>query len=157
MEYGVRLLDLLAGEQPLTALTHTPQTGLHLDTASRKAVLWTIRPLRGLARRWPRLWPGWDLEFRQDRCQRYPVVVPDPDVARGRLELANRFIALWASERAYTNYKNTVNATLWSSSHGPEDERRDIRRRSRRAAEAAMEDATAEFEAIAVDIARGLR
>jgi hypothetical protein len=62
---------------------------------------------------------------------------------------------VWPSGWAYINYVNTVNTAHWSSSHLPEDERRDVRRRSRQTAEAAMEAVTAEFDAIAADIAHG--
>lgn len=156
-EYGVRLLDLLAGRDRLGTLPYPPGTGLHLDTTRRHADLWTIQPLRGLAGRWSRLWPGWRLDFHQDRYRRGGFALPAPDVDRGRRALAARCAAIWPTNRAYAIYRDTVETGLRLSYGLPDDERRAVRRRTRQAAEAAMPAAVAGFQPVADDIARRLR
>lgn len=96
-DLGVRLIDLLAGREPLTARDRVPLGGLDLDVARRHARLWTIRPLCGARERWPHLWPGWELSFHEDK---YSVGLPIPDPAPALAELAERVREYWAPGRA---------------------------------------------------------
>jgi hypothetical protein len=40
---------------------------MHLDPVARHAVVWSIDPILGLVDRFADRWPGWTLEFQQDR------------------------------------------------------------------------------------------
>jgi hypothetical protein len=83
---GPALLDELdeAGRDPV--FTAVPSAGMHLDPATRTAGIWAVeRSLDGLTAQWPRVWPGWRLEFWEDqipqhlaRCGDAAVHIPDP-------------------------------------------------------------------------------
>jgi hypothetical protein len=85
---GALTSDRRVGSVPM------PRCGLHLDPAVRRAGLWSTEPLCGIREAWPRVWPGWDLEFWTDRYVNqvsrsgFPLPVPDRDAARA--ELARR-------------------------------------------------------------------
>ncbi|MFQ6225780.1 hypothetical protein [Nocardia sp. NPDC002869] len=66
---GVTLTTALSSTAVVTELPYPPTSGLHLDLGARHAMVWTIRELAGLRSGWPRLWPGWRLEFQNDRYE----------------------------------------------------------------------------------------
>jgi hypothetical protein len=90
---GPGLTDAL-GSDRLVEQVPMPRYGLHLDPAVRRAGLWSTEPLCGIREAWPRLWPGWDLEFWTDRyvnqVGRSGFALPEPDRGRARAELARR-------------------------------------------------------------------
>ncbi|MFI6365189.1 hypothetical protein ACIBG0_20805 [Nocardia sp. NPDC050630] len=66
---GATLATALPPTGLVTELPYPPTSGLHLDLGARHAMVWTIRELAGLRSDWPRLWPGWQLEFHNDRYE----------------------------------------------------------------------------------------
>lgn len=64
---GPALLDQLSGAARVTALPRLPDAGLHLDPATRTVTGWTTLEVAGLAIDWAARWPGWRLEFQDDR------------------------------------------------------------------------------------------
>jgi hypothetical protein len=90
---GPGVLDELTHDRRV-AESPMPQMGLHLDTATRRAGLWSILPLCGIREAWPRLWPGWELEFWTDRyvnqLTRSGFALTPPERAGALLELAER-------------------------------------------------------------------
>ncbi|MDZ5447120.1 hypothetical protein U2F26_31135 [Micromonospora sp. 4G57] len=101
---GPRLLDRLDPRDLVTACSTHPTAGLHLDVARRRAGLWSIRPLAGLAEDWSELWPGWELELWGDDLSRQvaecggTVNVPGVDLAAERATLAERVDRYWFVE-----------------------------------------------------------
>jgi hypothetical protein len=100
--YGVDGVPWWIGPELIGALTSDrrvesvpmPRCGLHLDPAVRRAGLWSTEPLCGIREAWPRVWPGWDLEFWTDRyvnqVSRSGFALPVPDRDAARAELARR-------------------------------------------------------------------
>ena len=68
-QIGPDLLDQLAGLPQPSTWPEMPRGGLHLDPAARRAAVWSIDRVLGLADRFAERWPGWTLEFWQDRYQ----------------------------------------------------------------------------------------
>lgn len=93
---GPQLLEWLADAPTLSVCAQIPQAGLHLDLPHRRAGLWSIAPLRGLASQWHQLWPGWTLDFWQDDYRRQiqaadgVLAFPDFDLNACLKELADR-------------------------------------------------------------------
>jgi hypothetical protein len=63
---GPGLPGLLTADRRIT-VAPMPQLGLHLDPDTRRAGLWSIKPLCGIREAWAELWPGWELDFWTDR------------------------------------------------------------------------------------------
>ncbi|MER5337054.1 hypothetical protein [Micromonospora sp. NPDC002717] len=68
-QVGPDLLDQLTGLPQPSTWPEVPRGGLHLDPAARRAGVWSVDPVLGLADRFAECWPGWTLEFWQDRYQ----------------------------------------------------------------------------------------
>ncbi|MCO5994806.1 hypothetical protein [Actinoallomurus rhizosphaericola] len=67
---GPALLDRLpAGGLAEVTLPVIPEGGLHVDVRSRTAGAWTIESVPGLLPALPDLWPGWRVEFWEDRYE----------------------------------------------------------------------------------------
>jgi hypothetical protein len=65
---GAELLKQLHPADRIATTATMPEAGMHLDPITRTAGVWSsVRPLRGLAERWPRLWPDWTLQLWDDR------------------------------------------------------------------------------------------
>jgi hypothetical protein len=65
---GPGLLEQLSDADRIDTTSTAPLAGMHLDPVTRTAGVWTtVRPLHGIAGNWARLWPGWTLEFWDDR------------------------------------------------------------------------------------------
>jgi hypothetical protein len=100
---GPSVLDALGKVDLDPSFRDTPRAGMHLDPAARTAAVWTISaPLDGLVTDWPRLWPGWRLEFWEDqiqqhlqRCGEATLSVPVPDAGQCALELADCVVGTW--------------------------------------------------------------
>ncbi|OKI63420.1 hypothetical protein [Micromonospora sp. CB01531] len=119
---GPRLLDRLGPRDLVTACSTHPTAGLHLDLARRRAGLWTIRPLVGLAEKWSGVWPGWELELwgddlgRQVGACRGTGAVPGVDVAAGRATLADRVDRYWfVEERMRAAGQDVDQLRKWNS------------------------------------------
>ncbi|MGK5673293.1 hypothetical protein ACSNOB_10645 [Micromonospora sp. URMC 106] len=119
---GPRLLDRLGPRDLVTACASHPTAGLHLDLARRRAGLWTIRPLAGLAEKWSGLWPGWELELWGDDLGQQvgacgaTVAVPGLDVAAGRATLADRVDRYWfVEERRRAAGQDVDQLRKWNS------------------------------------------
>jgi hypothetical protein len=72
-----------------------------------------VAPLKGVREEWPRLWPGWRLEFWADHYETQvercggAVAIPAPDVEFGRQQLARRVTDTWEfflTEEVGANY-----------------------------------------------------
>jgi hypothetical protein len=91
--FGPGLPDAL-GSDRLVESVPMPRYGLHLDPAVLRAGLWSTEPLCGIREAWPRIWPGWELEFWTDRyvnqVSRSGFALPAPDRDGARTELARR-------------------------------------------------------------------
>ena len=100
---GPELPVLLTDDRRITSAP-MPQMGLHLDVAARRAGLWSIRPLCGIREAWPRLWPGWELEFWTDRhvnqVHRSGFVLPPARRQDALDELAKRVETYVPGDRA---------------------------------------------------------
>jgi hypothetical protein len=100
---GPALLDELDEADRDPVFTAVPSAGMHLDPATRTAGIWAVeRSLDGLTAQWPRVWPGWRLEFWEDqipqhlaRCGDAAVHIPLPDAQRCALELAGCVVNTW--------------------------------------------------------------
>jgi hypothetical protein len=100
---GPDLLDALGEADLDPTFRYVPWAGMHLDPAARTAGVWTVnRALTGLVEDWPELWPGWRLEFWEDRFQEQlercgdgAVAVTVPDAQRCGLALANCVVNTW--------------------------------------------------------------
>ena len=98
---GEGLLEVLAGPDPGPAAIagQPPRWGLHIDLAARRLGWWTAATEPGLTREAPLRWPGWDVQFWQDRYERQlaacagAVRAPVIDLARGLDELGDRLRA----------------------------------------------------------------
>lgn len=107
-QIGPGLLDQLAGLPRLSTWPEVPRGGLHLDPATRHATAWSIMPVLGLPDRFADRWPGWTLDFCQDRYQeqerrcagafRFPD--PAPAVERGAFNFAERVMDHWVGATA---------------------------------------------------------
>jgi hypothetical protein len=90
---GPDLIDTLRPDRRVESVP-MPRSGLHLDPAVRRAGLWSVEPLCGIREAWPRVWPGWELEFWTDRfvnqVSRSGFALPAPDRDGARAELARR-------------------------------------------------------------------
>ncbi|MFD1367394.1 hypothetical protein [Actinoplanes sichuanensis] len=105
---GPELLDRLSAATPVTVLPDFPKTGLHLDPASRSAVGWTTLEASGLAGGWSRCWPGWRLDFQEDRYDAQPVAIPAPPPT---LDSGLAVVA-----RRLTGFRNSAEAAYHSRS-----------------------------------------
>ncbi|MET8154695.1 hypothetical protein ACIBSW_24405 [Actinoplanes sp. NPDC049668] len=102
-QIGPDLLDQLTGLPQPSAWGQVPRGGLHLDPTARRAGVWSIEPVLGLRERFADRWPGWTLEFWEDRYQeqerrcagafRFPD--PAPAVERCGDDLAWRAMEHW--------------------------------------------------------------
>jgi hypothetical protein len=90
---GLGVLNQLTNDRRISA-SPMPQMGLHLDTTTRRAGLWSVRPLCGILQGWPLVWPGWQLEFWGDRyaeqLSRSGFTLVPPEPARALNDLAER-------------------------------------------------------------------
>ncbi|WP_433796830.1 hypothetical protein [Actinoplanes sp. CA-252034] len=105
---GPALVDRLSVATPVPGLPVFPSTGLHLDPVARTAVGWTTLEIAGLAAGWSRHWPGWRLDFQQDRFEEQLAAVaggltlPAPTLDAGLDVLARRLTDFRSSpETAY--------------------------------------------------------
>ena len=95
---GPTLLESLSDSAGITTLPRLPLTGLHLEPATREAIGWTTLEVAGLADDWPQRWPGWRLEFHNDRYESQlarcagGLVVPTPTLDAG-LDVLTRRLA----------------------------------------------------------------
>ncbi|MFF5233309.1 hypothetical protein [Dactylosporangium sp. NPDC000521] len=65
---GAGLVEQLRPADRITTAAIVPEAGMHLNPVTREAGVWSaVRPLRGLAEHWPRLWPDWTLQLWDDR------------------------------------------------------------------------------------------
>lgn len=90
-QIGPALLDQLADRPQPSTWPEVPRGGMHLDPAMRQAAVWSIDPVLGLADRFAERWPGWTLDFLQDRygeqqnrsagAFRFPEPLPAADFA----------------------------------------------------------------------------
>lgn len=93
---GPAMPAMLPESALVTELPRLPESGLHLDPSARTAAIWTTLELAGLARDWPRHWPGWRCEFHQDSYETQLAAcagqlrVPEPDPGVGLDTLARR-------------------------------------------------------------------
>ncbi|WP_203823513.1 hypothetical protein [Actinoplanes palleronii] len=126
-EIGPALLGQLSELAQVAELPDVPGGGLHLDPVTRTAGVWSIDPVDGLAERFFARWPGWTLEFWDDRyqeqeirCGAFRFVEPAADVRR----LARRVLDHWlpstemfrdqwpAADEGYDRYYGTRDARL---------------------------------------------
>lgn len=91
---GPGLLGRLpVGGRGRLALGTLPASGLHVDVPARTAGVWLSHCSRGLVPELEGLWPGWRVEFWEDRYEEQlarcggAVTVPDADPAAGLDEL----------------------------------------------------------------------
>lgn len=95
---GPTLLDQVSDAGRITTLPRLPDSGLHLDPATRTATGWTTLEVAGLADEWPQRWPGWRLELHDDRYESQLArgtggpVVPAPTLGAG-LDILTRRLA----------------------------------------------------------------
>jgi hypothetical protein len=95
---GQDLLDVVAGLDtgPAVIAGRPPEWGLHVDLAARRLGWWTAATAPGLSQQAPRRWPGWEVQFWQDRYEQQltacagAVRAPAIDLARGFGELSHR-------------------------------------------------------------------
>ncbi|MDI6104715.1 hypothetical protein QLQ12_39605 [Actinoplanes sp. NEAU-A12] len=86
-EIGPALLDQIGDLPRVTTLPEMPRAGLHLDPVARTAGVWSVAPVRNLTERFAGRWPGWTLEFWEDRYREHAsrcagvFEFPDPAVA----------------------------------------------------------------------------
>jgi hypothetical protein len=93
---GERLLESLPAKAAARSAIsgRPPHWGLHIDVADRRVGLWTASTVGPWSEHAPALWPGWAVEFWQDRYEQHlaacdgAVLAPPVDVARGFDELA---------------------------------------------------------------------
>ncbi|SFF64023.1 hypothetical protein SAMN05421541_11632 [Actinoplanes philippinensis] len=64
---GPALLDQLGDLPRVDALPGMPRGGMHLDPDGRAAGVWSLGPVHHLTERFAERWPGWTLEFWEDR------------------------------------------------------------------------------------------
>ncbi len=109
-EIGPSLLDQLDGLPRLSTWHEIPRGGLHLNPATRRATVWSIDPVRGLSDRFADRWPGWTLDFREDRYRESTkaFTFPDPEPAAGQYAyvLADRVAKHWAP--GIVEYRDSV-------------------------------------------------
>ncbi|AGZ45405.1 hypothetical protein AFR_35745 [Actinoplanes friuliensis DSM 7358] len=111
-QVGPALLEQLTDGHRVTGWPEVPRGGLHLDPGSRTAGIWCIEPVLGVAERFAGRWPGWTLQWWEDRYDEQErraggTFVP-PELGAGRFELAERVQDHW------------VYATAEMSGHWPE-------------------------------------
>lgn len=92
-EIGPSVLGQIPELRQVAVWPKVPRAGLHLDPDTRSAGIWSIEPVHGLTERFAERWPGWTLDFWEDRFAeqearcggafRFPV--PDVDQAVRRL------------------------------------------------------------------------
>ncbi|TDD88656.1 hypothetical protein E1293_05970 [Actinomadura darangshiensis] len=94
---GPELLGMLpAGGHPRLDLEEIPVSGLHMDVAARTAGVWLGHTSRGLFPEVAALWPGWRVEFWEDRYEEQlarcggAITVPDMDPAAALEEVLSR-------------------------------------------------------------------
>ncbi|MEO3744557.1 hypothetical protein [Plantactinospora sp. B5E13] len=100
------LLAALPAEEPVTACRTMPKAGLHLDLRTRRAGLWSIEILRGLADWWPQRWPDWEFEFWADDpaphlARAGKLTLPPVDMDLAVRELAHRLDKHWPVEEIW--------------------------------------------------------
>ncbi|GAB3958678.1 hypothetical protein GCM10029978_004100 [Actinoallomurus acanthiterrae] len=99
---GPGLLDRLpAGGLAQVNLPVIPESGLHVDVRSRTAGAWSIEAVPGLLPALPDLWPGWQVEFWEDRYEEqarrcgnavtFPPVKPTATLDGLLTSIAHRF------------------------------------------------------------------
>jgi hypothetical protein len=107
--HGTRLLDMLptAGRRSLHLGT-VPESGVHVDLPHKTLGIWFTTPVPGLLRWLPRLWPGWRIEFWEDRfeehlrrCGPY-VTAPALDIGSGVAEAQS-----WLRKRVFQSYADS--------------------------------------------------
>ena len=107
--HGPRLLDLLptVGQRPLQ-LGIIPESGVHVDVAKKTLGVWVTNPVPGLLRWLPRLWPGWHIEFWEDRYEQHllrcgsHVTAPALDIGAGIDEVQS-----WLKKRVFQSYEDS--------------------------------------------------
>lgn len=110
--YGPGLLGMLSSADEIAGCPDVPQMGLHLDVPTRRAGLWSILPLCGAREDWPRTWPGWELEWWEDRYTEQVarsggvVTVPSIDFADGLRDIAERVEHDWPYEEETRVYRD---------------------------------------------------
>jgi hypothetical protein len=124
---GPALLDQLSDAGRITTLPRLPETGLHLDPATRTATGWTTLEVAGLADEWPHRWPGWRLEFHDDRYDSQlarcagGLTVPLPTTGDGLDILARRLASEAARSSRVPADLAAVNAAIVQSRRFPAD------------------------------------
>jgi hypothetical protein len=105
---------------------------MHLDPATRTAGVWTCnQPLKGLVEDWPRLWPGWRLEFWEDRfklqlqrCGDATTGVTVPDPQQCALALADGVVGTWLfflAEDVDRNYRTIATDSPGTAGKGRQE------------------------------------
>lgn len=99
---GPRLLDQVVDQPRVRSLDTVPRAGVHLDEDARTVGVWSTEPLCGLSERFAGLWPGWTLEFWEDRyqqqqarCGGFRFLDPTPHVRASRVGLVRSTIQQW--------------------------------------------------------------
>lgn len=98
--YGPALLGRLPADGLRTRCAVIPESGVHLDPATRSAGVWTVRSLNGALDQPERLWPGWRWEMWNDRRDEQPsrtserFAGPAPDLMTALNALRKRFLLL---------------------------------------------------------------
>ncbi len=114
--HGPRLLDLLptSGARSLR-LGIIPESGVHVDVAKKALGVWVTDPVPGLLRWLPRLWPGWRIEFWEDRYEEHlrrcagHVTVPELDICAGINEVQS-----WLQKRVFQSHAESPAGRLES-------------------------------------------
>lgn len=98
---GPDLLDSLPGPgEPALQLGVIPESGVYVNVPNKTLGVWMTRPVPGLLRWLPQLWPGWRTEFWEDRFEEHlrrcggqitaPMVDIDSGVAEAQSWLRKR-------------------------------------------------------------------
>jgi hypothetical protein len=110
---GPDIVVALPGRARIAECLEHPESGLHIDLATRTAGLWTTNTLPGTSDELARRWPGWRVEFwadrwleQIDRCAG-AVVIPRVDLRSGLETLSDRLSRAWDGDPG-TDWLNVV-------------------------------------------------
>lgn len=100
---GPDLLDALPGPgEPALELGVVPESGVYVNVPNRTLGVWMTRPVPGLLRWLPQLWPGWRTEFWEDRYEEQlrrcggQISAPEVDIDSGLTEARS-----WLRKRVF--------------------------------------------------------
>jgi len=107
--HGPRLIEMLPGEGArVLDLAMLPESGVHVDMPGKTVGVWVTNPVPGLFRWLAQLWPGWHIEWWDDRYEEQllrcapGITAPELDLASGAAEAE-----AWLGKRVFQSYEDS--------------------------------------------------